>query len=205
MFVTPSSPLPYTLTIGGAANASECADVLAATGAAAWLNLLPSPSAAEYPREYLEARGVSTRAVTVVAPHGLTLEVAQSVLAAVKELPPGPLVVQCATGNRASAVLALLVGEAQGWEPSAVLQWAAQEKLPFLGSQALCNWVTLALRALRSGDGADAGGGGTAAAPAPALAAHSSSSFILRHLCYRDSYHFTNLGDSARGEAVLSE
>ena len=111
---------------------------------------------------------------------------------------------QCATGNRASAVLALLVGEAQGWEPSAVLQWAAQEKLPFLGSQALCNWVTLALRALRSGDGADAGGAAAAAAPAPALAAHSSS-FILRHLCHRDSYKFTDLGGSARGEAVLSE
>jgi hypothetical protein len=53
--------------------------------------LLPSPSAEEYPEATLKARGVATAAVSVVAPHGLTLEVARSVLAAAKGLPPGPL------------------------------------------------------------------------------------------------------------------
>ena len=103
-FTTLPSPLSaFTLTIGGAAGAAEAVAVVAATSAVGWLNLLPSPSEAEFPRAALEARGLATAAVAVAAPHGLTLAVAQRVLAAARALPPGPLVVQCATGNRASA------------------------------------------------------------------------------------------------------
>ena len=92
-FTSYASPLSQhtTLTIGGAAGSTEAEAVVASTGAVAWLNLLPSPSAEEYPEATLKARGVATAAVSVVAPHGLTLEVARSVLAAAKGLPPGPL------------------------------------------------------------------------------------------------------------------
>ena len=206
-FSTFPSPLSaFTFTTGGAAGAAEAEAVVAATGAVAWLNLLPAPSDAEYPRAALEARGVATRAVAVAAPHGLSLEVAQRVLAAFKELPPGPLVVQCASGNRASAVLALVVGAEKGWEPAAALEWAAQEKLPFLGTQPLRNWVVFALRALRGAAGA-APQGGAAAAPAPATPAPApfrSGSLILRQLFHRDSSTYTYLlGDPASGEAAL--
>jgi hypothetical protein len=214
-FTTIPSPLPAfaTLSIGGAAGAVEAAAVVAATGATAWLNLLPEPTTPEvFPRESLAASGVVTRSVAVAVPHGLSLAVARSVLAAVKELPPGPLVVQCATGNRASAVLALLVGAGKGWEPAAALQWAAQVGLPFLGTQPLRNWVVFSLRALQAeaegaapppGAPAPSGGaGGAAAAPAAAAAAHGG--LLLRQLFHRDSSTFTYLlGDPASGEAVL--
>ena len=91
-FTTFKSPLStHTLTIGGAAGAAEAEAVVAATGAVAWVNLLPAPSAEEFPLAALEARGVATRAVPMVAPHGLTLDLARSLLAAVQGLPPGPL------------------------------------------------------------------------------------------------------------------
>ena len=44
--------------------------VVAATGAVAWLNLLPAPSAEEFPLAALEARGVATRAVLATSPPG---------------------------------------------------------------------------------------------------------------------------------------
>ena len=92
-FISFASPLSAhtTLTIGGVAGSTEAESVVAATSAAAWLNLLPSPTEAEYPEAALKALGIPTASVSVVAPHGLTLEVARSVLAAVKGLPPGPL------------------------------------------------------------------------------------------------------------------
>lgn len=209
-FTTIPSPLPAfpTLTIGGAAGADEAAEVLAATGAQSWLNLLPAPTPLEFPREALVARGVATLSVAVAAPHGLSLAVACSVLEAVRGLPPGPLVVQCASGNRASAVLALLVGQGMGWEPAATLQWAAQAGLPFLGTQPLRNWVVFSLRALR-GEAEDSTlvpRGGAAAAPAAIAAppATHSGGLILRQLFHRDSSTYTYLlGDPASGEALL--
>ena len=93
-FTTFKSPLSaHTLTIGGAAGSAEAEAVVAATGAVAWVNLLPAPSVDEFPKAALEARGVATRAVPMAAPHGLTLDLARSLLAAVKGLPPGPLCV----------------------------------------------------------------------------------------------------------------
>ena len=92
-FTTYKSPLSaHTLTIGGAAGSAEAEAVVAATGAVAWVNLLPPPaSAEEFPLAALEARGVATRVVPMAAPHGLTLDLARSLLAVVKGLPPGPL------------------------------------------------------------------------------------------------------------------
>ena len=201
-FHTFPSPLgSSTFTIGGVADVAEVTSVVKASGATSWLNLLPSPTEAEYPRATLEALGLTTRSVAVAAPHGLSLAVAHRVLSALRDLPPGPLVVQCASGNRASAVLALFVGERKGWEPSAVMKWAAQEKLPFLGTQPLRNWVAFSLRALRAGASArEAGAGGAAAAPPPPR----SSDLILRQLFHRDSSTFSYLlGDPASGEAAL--
>ncbi len=213
-FTTIPSPLPAfaTLTIGGAVGADEAAAVVAATGAQSWLNLLPAPTPQEFPREALAALGVATLSVALAAPHGLSLAVARSLLAAVKELPPGPLVVQCASGNRASAVLALLVGAGKDMEPSAVLDWAAAEKLPFLGTQPLRNWVVFSLRALRAeaegaapSPSASVPSGGAAAAPAAAAARPAAhGGLILRQLFHRDSSTYTYLlGDPASGEAVL--
>jgi sulfur dioxygenase len=113
-------------------------------------------------------------------------------------------VVQCATGNRASAVLALLVGEGAGWEPAAVFEWAAREKLPFLGTQPLRNWVTYSLRALSSSGGGDGGGGGAVAGAGAAAAPAALGGLHFRQLFHRESSTFTYLlGDAASGEAVL--
>jgi hypothetical protein len=201
-FTTIPSPFARspTLTYGGAAGAEEVEAVVSSTSAAAFLNLVPAAAEAE---RALAARGFPVRAVGVSVPHGLSAAVARLVIDAVNEMPPGPLVVQCATGNRASAVLALAVGAATGWEPSAVFAWAAEAKLPFLGTQPLRNWVAFSLRALAAGS---AGAGGAAAAPAsrPAPLLARSDGLILRQLFHRDSSTYTYLlGDPASGEAVL--
>ena len=98
-----------------------CGEVDAATAlaeaadAGAWLNLLPDPSAAAFPRAALEAGKLSLAHVPVAPPHALTLALAARVVAAAEEAlgeagkaraaaagaGAGGLVVQCASGNRA--------------------------------------------------------------------------------------------------------
>ena len=136
-----------TFTYCGAAPAAPCAEAAAALSATAWLNLLPAATEDQFPRTALAALGLPMAHEPLPAPHGLTLDAASRILAALASLPQrGALVVQCATGNRASAVLALLVGARRGWAPNEALAWAQAARLPFLSTQPLRNWVALALR-----------------------------------------------------------
>ena len=163
----------------------------------AWFNVLPDATDAQYPAAALAALGVATAAVPLSAPHGLTRASAAAALAALAALPPGPLVVQCATGNRASAVLALHVGARAGWGPEEALSWAHKEGLPFLGTQPLRNWVVRNLRAAREA--------AAAALPPPAPPPPAAAPpLILRQLFHAASSTFTYLlGDPASGEALL--
>lgn len=49
--------------------------------------------------------------------------------------------VTCATGNRASAAIALYVGKSNDWSATKTLEWATSEGLKFIGTQPLRNWV----------------------------------------------------------------
>ena len=186
-------PAPGGVTLGGAAAAPELSwtfggvcsegdalDVLARTSATGWVNVVPNASEKDFPRTVLSERGVAVASVGVAVPHGLTLDLAARVVAAVDALPPGPLVVQCATGNRASAVLAVLAAARGGLGVAETFAWASAVKLPFLGTQPLRNWVAAAVRSRSD-------------APSP---------LVFRQLFHRDSSTYTYLLGSD-GEALL--
>ena len=207
----PNAPAE-TWSYGGAADAQAALLEATKARAGAWLNLLSAPTETEFPRAALEAEKLAVAQEPVVPPHGLTLALAARVVKAAEDslrqaaaraadvaaaggaatTPLGSgLVVQCATGNRASAALALLAAHRMRWTPEQVFAWAAEAKLPFLGTQPLRNWVAAAARA------------GVEPARAPATAPHSAS-IIFRQLFHRDSSTYTYLlGDAASGEALL--
>ena len=192
----------FSYTYIGAANSADADSILASTGSVGWLNLLPESNEDEFPHSFLVARGLAVKTVPVVAPQGLTLTLAQSVLSVIRDFPLGSLVLQCASGNRASAVLAIIVGEGMGWEPSAVFDWSAQEKLPYLGTQPLRNWVTASLRALPPRQ--EMGGAAGIPVPLPLALPLCGNSFLLKQLFHRESSTYTYLlGDVVRREAVL--
>jgi hypothetical protein len=92
-------------------------------------------------------RPLSQAALT---PHPLCLPAAaRDVVAALDDM-PAPRVVQCASGNRAGAALALHTGLRSGLTPAATLEWATNAGLKFTGSQPLRNWVAASLAALSS-------------------------------------------------------
>ena len=188
---TSPSLKPITWSFGGSANATEADVIINSTGAVGWLNLVPKAIPEQFPRESLEARGVRVAAVSLAVPHGLTLDAATGIVAAAASFPSGgSLVVQCATGTRASAALAVVAAAQMGWNVEQVFTWAKSERLPFLSTQPLRNWVTISVQKL--------------------IAAHASTNtnqgggIILRQLFHRESSTYTYLiGDKVSGEALL--
>ena len=133
------SHLPTVLL--GVATEEELSYVLAnlPPGTKSWLCLADPPTPAA--STAFASAGITCTTVPVRVPLDCTSGTAARVLAAVSALPPGPLVIQCATANRASAVLTLLEATRNGWGPDAALAWAATASLPFLNTQPLRNWV----------------------------------------------------------------
>ena len=168
-----SASLPTTWTFGGIANAANAGAVATSTKAVAWLNLLPSATHEEFPNASLSALGLVVSAVGLAVPHGLTLAAAAAIVTTTAAFPPGPLVVQCATGNRASAACAVVAAARMGWGVKEVFAWARAERLPFLGTQPLRDWVTISVQARLLN---------TPTVPLP-----YNNSFVLRQLFHRDS------------------
>ena len=168
------------------------------TGAVGWLNLLPKSTPEQFPRESLEARGVSVAAVSLAAPHGLTFDAAARIIAATSSFPSGgSLVIQCATGNRASAVFALVAAAQMGWNIDQVFTWAKSERLPFLSTQPLRNWLTISVQALIQSPTSPP-------LPSSMMSIQRGSGFIQRQLFHRESSTYTYLiGDKISGEALL--
>ena len=179
------------------ADAVVCDQVLSATGARAWVNLLPAFTPEQCPRAFLESRGVRYVHLPVAAPDGLDGDLSARVLSTIAALPPhGPLVIQCASGNRASAVLALYVGVTRGWTATATLAWAADAALPFLAAQPLRNWVCASISRARGGRGS--------VGPVPTPSSRRSSGVLVRQLWHAASSSATYLlGDRASGDAIL--
>ena len=78
--------------------------------------------------------------VPVDAPAGLSRTTADACVAALARL-PRPTLVLCASGNRASAAIAIAVGREERWGGEATLAWALEQKMPFLTVQPLRDWV----------------------------------------------------------------
>jgi protein tyrosine phosphatase (PTP) superfamily phosphohydrolase (DUF442 family) len=86
------------------------------------------------------ALGVASAHVPVDAPAGLSGRTADSCVASLARL-PRPTLVLCASGNRASAAIAISVGREEKWSGEATLAWAFEQRMPFLTVQALRDWV----------------------------------------------------------------
>ena len=172
----------------GAINDSEAAHVLASLPQPpiAWLQFAPETSQPSL-ESALSAMGVPYSCEVFVAPVDLTADTAERALRALAALPRhGPIVLQCGSGARASAVLALSMAASRGWTASATFAWAAGHALSFLGSQPLRNWVAMAIHRRAS---AQEG---------------SSSQLIFRQLWDPASSTYTYLlGDSSSREAIL--
>lgn len=148
------------------------------------LFLVPS-GAAKVSEEACAALSLPSQRVVVEAPTGLSRPVAASCLAALSSLPTPTLLV-CASGNRASAVAAMAQAGVCGWGGQATLEWALEQRLPFLNIQGLRNWVVSRVD------------------PAPLPTPLEGPSLVFRQLFDAASSTFTYLlGCPASGEAVL--
>jgi len=169
-----------TLYYGGA----DCFTAAQTNDVHSVLFLVPS-EAARISEEYALGRKIPTQRVLVEAPSGLSHTVAASCLAALSILPTPTLIV-CASGNRASALAAIAVGQRSGWGAQTTLEWALENRLPFLGTQGLRNWVVSMVE------------------PAPLAAPMETRGLVFRQLFDAGSSTFTYLlGDPISGEAVL--
>lgn len=92
---------------GACAAASEAAEAVKAGNFKSWMCLLPSSfddASCPCPKAEIEAAGAVFAHVPVDVPTGLTRSKAQELYDVMSKLPT-PIIVQCATGNRASAVV----------------------------------------------------------------------------------------------------
>ena len=115
----------------------------ATAGVSGMLTLVPCDTACEAAAAAAAGgKGITVRHVSVDAPAGLSATVADACVAALSSL-PRPVLVACATGNRASAVIAIAAGRAGKWSGVATLEWAIALKMPFINMQPLRNWVVV--------------------------------------------------------------
>jgi len=123
----------------------------AAAGARAVLFLVPvtAPEAAADVASAAAAGVVDTLHVPVDVSAGLSLATADACVSALARL-PRPTHVLCASGNRASAVIAIAVGREERWSGEATLAWALDQKMPFLTVQVLRDWVVASVDVRRA-------------------------------------------------------
>ena len=139
-----------------------------AAGAKSVLFLVPVPAAAASAEAAAAtALGVASAHVPVDAPAGLSRRTADACVAALASLPrpvrwrsrvaaaratpslrftPNQItlrqaLVLCASGGRASAVIAIAEGRAGKWSSADTLAWAHKMEMPFLAVQPLRDWV----------------------------------------------------------------
>jgi len=110
-----------------------------------------------------------------------------AVITAIDSLPK-PIMIQCATANRASAVLALYLGKKNQWSATHTFNWATANGAAarFLGTQSLRNWLSMVL------------------GPAPPVQSSMHGNIIFRQLFEPVSSTYTYLlGDPITHEAIL--
>lgn len=157
-----------------------------AAGAKSVLFNVPVPAdAAAAEAAAASALGIASAHVPIDAPTGLSARTADACVATLASL-PRPTLVLCASGNRASAAIAIAEGRAGKWTGEATLAWALEQKMPFLTVQPLRDWVVASVD------------------PAPRPAAAPFAGLVFRQLFDAATSTFTYiLGDAASGEAVV--
>lgn len=111
-----------------------------------WLNLTPITESTVMPSVFEAAQQcqLQLKNVQVVPNTGYTLQTATAVVDAIEQLHAEgkPFYVSCASGNRASAAVALWVGQKHSWSALETFEWAKTAGMPWVDKQPFRDWIS---------------------------------------------------------------